>query len=82
MMSLCEIDKGNLLLFGDLEFSSEKKAPKVPWWQVVWFPLAIPRHAFVLWLVCRNALTTKERIVDGFYWKLFMSVLFWMPGID
>jgi hypothetical protein len=42
--------------------SLRNKAPKVPWWKVVWFPLAIPRHAFVLWLVCRNALTTKERM--------------------
>jgi hypothetical protein len=40
--------------------SLRTKAPEVPWWQVVWFPLAIPRHAFMLWLVCRNALTTKE----------------------
>jgi hypothetical protein len=38
------------------------KAPEVPWWQVVWFPLAIPRHAFLLWLVFRNALTTKDHM--------------------
>jgi hypothetical protein len=25
--------------------------PIVSWWKMVWFSLAIPRHAFMLWLV-------------------------------
>jgi hypothetical protein len=29
---------------------------------VVWFPLAIPRHAFLLWLVLRGALVMNERM--------------------
>jgi hypothetical protein len=41
------------------------KNPKVPWCHAVWFPVAIPRHAFMLWLVFRNALVTKDRIC---YW--------------
>jgi hypothetical protein len=32
----------------------------VPWWQVVWCPLAIARHAFMLWLVFRKAIATKK----------------------
>jgi hypothetical protein len=28
----------------------------------VWFELAIPKHAFILWLVFRNALTTKKKM--------------------
>jgi hypothetical protein len=38
------------------------KFPEVPWCNVVWFPLAIPRHAFILWLVFRDALVTKDRM--------------------
>jgi hypothetical protein len=36
--------------------------PKVSWWHVVWFPQAIPRHAFLLWLVFSKAITTKEKM--------------------
>jgi hypothetical protein len=38
------------------------KFPVVPWWKVVWHHMAIPRHAFVLWLVFRQAIATKEKI--------------------
>jgi hypothetical protein len=37
-------------------------SPEVSWWHVVWFPQAIPRHAFLLWLVFRKAITTKEKM--------------------
>jgi hypothetical protein len=36
------------------------KEPIVCWWKVVWCPVAIPRHSFLLWLVFRDALVTKE----------------------
>jgi hypothetical protein len=39
--------------------SLRTKVSEVPWWQIVWFLLAIPQHAFLLWLVFRNAITTK-----------------------
>jgi hypothetical protein len=39
-----------------------KKEPHVKWWKVVWNPVAIPRHSFLLWLVFRDTLTTKERM--------------------
>jgi len=38
------------------------KAPTVSWWKVVWNPVAIPRHSFLLWLVFRDALVSKERM--------------------
>jgi hypothetical protein len=43
----------------------KKKRPEVTWFKVVWFPLAIPRHAFMLSLVFRGALVTKEKSVVG-----------------
>jgi hypothetical protein len=36
------------------------KEPIVCWWKVVWCPVAIPRHSFLLLLVFRDALVTKE----------------------
>jgi len=38
------------------------KLLEVGWHKIVWFELAIPKHAFILWLVFRNALSTKERM--------------------
>jgi hypothetical protein len=38
------------------------KFPKVDWYNIVWFPLAIPRHSFILWLAFRDGLTTKYRM--------------------
>lgn len=38
------------------------KYPTVDWYSTVWFPLAIPRHSFILWLAFRDALTTKEKM--------------------
>jgi hypothetical protein len=34
----------------------------VEWHNLVWFSLAIPKHAFILWLVFRDALVTKEKL--------------------
>jgi hypothetical protein len=31
------------------EYIRDKKLPIV-WWRLIWFPLAIPRQAFILWL--------------------------------
>jgi len=46
-------------------WTKKKKRPEVTWFKVVWFPLAIPRHAFMLSLVFRGALVTKEISVVG-----------------
>jgi hypothetical protein len=38
------------------------RQPEVPWHKVVWFSMAIPCHSFMLCLVFRNALVTKDRM--------------------
>lgn len=40
-----------------------KRKQKVNWWNIVWFPQAILKQAFILWLVILNRLTTGERLV-------------------
>lgn len=39
------------------------KLPEVSWWKLVWFSLAIPKHFFLCWLACRDALVTKQKMV-------------------
>jgi len=39
-----------------------KKKPKVTWWPLIWFPYAIPKQAFLMWLAVRNRLTTGDRL--------------------
>jgi hypothetical protein len=36
--------------------------PVVNWWKLVWYPMSIPRHSFLLWLVFRDALVNKQRM--------------------
>jgi hypothetical protein len=38
------------------------KKEQVEWWKLVWFPLAIPKQTFILWLVM------KERLVRLLRW--------------
>jgi hypothetical protein len=33
-----------------------EKWPVVGWWKLIWFPNAIPRHSFIMWLVFYDAL--------------------------
>jgi len=40
-----------------------QKKQEVNWWSVVWFPQAIPKQSFILWLAILNRLTTGERLV-------------------
>ncbi|GKC35543.1 putative RNA-directed DNA polymerase, eukaryota, reverse transcriptase zinc-binding domain protein [Tanacetum coccineum] len=35
----------------------------VPWFNVVWFSKAIPRHAFLMWLVIKGKLKTQDKMV-------------------
>jgi hypothetical protein len=39
-----------------------KKEARVNWWKVVWHLMAIPKHAFLIWLVFRDAMITKSRM--------------------
>ena len=36
--------------------------PKVPWYDLIWFPRAIPRFAFILWLVVFDRIPTNDRM--------------------
>uniref|UniRef100_A0A803Q619 Reverse transcriptase domain-containing protein n=1 Tax=Cannabis sativa TaxID=3483 RepID=A0A803Q619_CANSA len=36
--------------------------PKLPWCNLVWDKLVIPKHRFILWLVLWKRLNTKERV--------------------
>jgi hypothetical protein len=40
-----------------------EKHDLVDWFQLVWFPLVIPKHSFLSWLVIKNALVTGERML-------------------
>ncbi|XP_062173645.1 uncharacterized protein LOC133879119 [Alnus glutinosa] len=40
---------------------------EVNWYNFVWFALAIPKHSFILWLVFRDALITKEKMYTWGY---------------
>jgi hypothetical protein len=44
------------------DFFRNKKS-EVDWWHVVWFPFVIPKHAFIIWLVVQNRLTTSDRLL-------------------
>ncbi|GJT87817.1 putative reverse transcriptase domain-containing protein [Tanacetum coccineum] len=35
---------------------------EAPWFHIVWFPHAIPRHAFQLWLIVRRSLKTQDKL--------------------
>jgi hypothetical protein len=34
---------------------------------MVWFPLTIPKHAFILWLAMHNALLTGDKMLSWDY---------------
>jgi hypothetical protein len=40
-----------------------KRKQEVRWWHIVWFPQAIPKQAFILWLAMLNRVSTGERLV-------------------
>ena len=44
-----------------------EKRDEVIWWKMVWFPLAIPKHAFIMWLAMKYRLLTGERLLKMGY---------------
>ncbi|GAV72015.1 zf-RVT domain-containing protein, partial [Cephalotus follicularis] len=36
--------------------------PEAPWAKIVWFPGAIPRHSFCMWLTFHKAHTTLDKL--------------------
>jgi hypothetical protein len=41
--------------------------PEVVWWKLVWFSQAIPKHSFLLWLACCDAIVTKHEMFGWGY---------------
>jgi hypothetical protein len=54
--------KGSYVCSNTWEFLRGKKHD-VLWWHLIWFPLAIPKQAFILWLAVQNRLTTGDRLL-------------------
>jgi hypothetical protein len=48
------------------DFLREKKE-KVDWWKMEWFPYAIPKHAFIVWLAVQDRLIIGARMVKWGY---------------
>jgi hypothetical protein len=44
-----------------------KKKDNVDWWHLVWFPHAIPKQTFILWLTMHNRLSTGDRLLAWGY---------------
>lgn len=38
------------------------RKPKVPWYNLIWFPKHIPRHALILWMAIRDKLPTMDKL--------------------
>lgn len=43
------------------------KLPKVVWWKLIWFGLAIPKHFFILGLALRDSLITGRKMMNWGY---------------
>jgi hypothetical protein len=53
---------GSFVSFETWDFLRDKKA-EVERWHLIWFPCAISKHAFILWLAVQNRLTTNDRLL-------------------
>jgi uncharacterized Zn-finger protein len=44
-----------------------RKKMEADWWKLVWFPLATPKQAFILWLVMQDRLLIGDRLIKMGY---------------
>ncbi|GKD72578.1 RNA-directed DNA polymerase, eukaryota, reverse transcriptase zinc-binding domain protein, partial [Tanacetum coccineum] len=58
-------------VWGDI--SSQEN--KVDWHDVVWFPNAIPRHAFILWMLVHERLPTQDRLAKWYPNRVIKCVM-------
>ena len=61
---LCTVSRKGTYVSWD--FLREKKNEAV-WWKLVWFPHAIPKHAFILWLAMQDRLLIGDRLIKWGY---------------
>ena len=52
-----------------------EKREEAIWWKMVWFPLAIPKQAFIMWLVVKDRLFTGERSLKMGYKRVKCSAI-------
>lgn len=63
------------------------RLPKVNCCCLVWFPMAIPRHALMLWLAVKDSLSTGEKLASWGYsgavhcWFCRIFFFFWKAEI-
>jgi hypothetical protein len=44
-----------------------EKKEQITWWKLVWFPCAIPKQAFLLWLAMKGRLSMGDRLLSWGY---------------
>nr|GEU31112.1 hypothetical protein [Tanacetum cinerariifolium] len=49
----------------------------VPWYDLVWFPSCVPRHAFHMWLIMKKRLKTQDVLSSWFRAVLSMLQVCW-----
>ncbi|GJZ64172.1 putative reverse transcriptase domain, reverse transcriptase zinc-binding domain protein [Tanacetum coccineum] len=55
---------------------------KVAWYDMVWFPANIPRHAINLWLIIKRKLKTQDRICSWDFFNDGFGSYEWLAGLD
>jgi hypothetical protein len=54
----------------------------VDWWHLVWFPLAIPKQAFILWLAMRNTCRHSLESRDHLFFECSFSFRIWRDALS
>lgn len=54
--------------------------PVIPWHKVVWFKKRIPRHSFITWLVMRDRMVTRDRLISWGYGCISFMLAVWNEG--
>ncbi|KAL3514106.1 hypothetical protein ACH5RR_026823 [Cinchona calisaya] len=44
------------------ELAVREAGTTVEWWKIVWYKRHVPRATFVMWLLCKRRLMTKDRM--------------------
>jgi hypothetical protein len=61
------IEKRVFIIWAETWETTWLRFPPVNWWRIFWFNLAIPRHAFILWLAMQDSLVTWEKMMRWGY---------------
>ncbi|GKF02019.1 RNA-directed DNA polymerase, eukaryota, reverse transcriptase zinc-binding domain protein [Tanacetum coccineum] len=58
------INEGSMKIFSSSQVWNDIRIlnDKMLWWEVIWFPHNIPRHAFELWMASKGKLVTQDRL--------------------